>query len=33
MSKSGSKLPVQYFTELLAEALGLIDKNEEVQAS
>lgn len=33
MSKSGSKLPVQYFTELLAEALGLLDKNEEVQAS
>lgn len=33
MSKSGFKLPVQYFTELLAEALGLSDKNEEVRAS
>lgn len=32
ISKSEAKLPVQYFTELLAEALGLIN-NGEVQAS
>lgn len=33
LTDSKAKLPVQYFTELLAEALGLINPCEEVQVS